>query len=164
MSSEGWFGRVRTLDVRLLAAIAATFLLVIGVMWIVPTTPNSKSFTFDSARRGIADARPIELGQTVEGSLVDGSDSDFYRIDPLQSSYRLDIRMTNGSTKLIPGLRIFDIARNLVQEHAVEYISKPGANIDSSFLAQSRMTYYVQVFGQRNTTGPYSLSVTVRQP
>jgi hypothetical protein len=164
MASESWFERIRALDVRLLAAVAATILLVIGVMWVVPTTPNSNSFTFDSARRGIEDALPIELAKSVDGSLVDGSDSDFYRIDPMTVSYRLDVRLTNGSTKLIPGLRIFDMTKTLVQEHAAEYVKKPGASIDASFIAQSKMTYYVQVFSQRNTTGSYSLSVSVRQP
>src|SRR5215813_2306760 len=115
MASETWFGRIRSLDVRLLAGAAATLMLVIGVMWVVPTTPSSNSFTFDTARRGIEAARPIELSKPVEGTLVDGSDTDFYRIDPLKSSYRLDLHMMNGSAKLIPGLRIFDATKTLIQ-------------------------------------------------
>src|SRR5262249_27764328 len=124
----------------------------------------SNSFIFDAARRGISDARPIELAKPVEGALVDGSDTDFYSISALQSSFRLDVHLMNGSAKLIPGLRIFDRTKNLVQDQAAEYIGKPGTSIDCSFIAQSNMTYYVQVFGQRNTTGPYTLTVTVRQP
>ena len=164
MASENWFRRIRLLDVRLLAAIAATLMLVAGVMWVVPTTPTSNSFTFDTTRRGISAARTIELAKPVEGNLVDGSDMDFYRIDPLKSSYRLDVHMANGSAKLIPGLRVFDTAQNLVQDKTAEYVRKPGADIDGSFIAQSNILYYVQVFSQRNTTGPYTLTVTVRQP
>jgi hypothetical protein len=162
MDPEGWFGRIRSADVRLLAAIAATLMLVIGVMWVVPTTPTSNSFTFDTARRGISSARPVELAKPVEGTIVDGSDTEFYRINPLKSSYRLDVHMANGSPKLIPGLRVFDTAQNLVQDKSAEYVRKPGADIDASFIAQSNTSYYIQIFSQRNTTGPYTLTVTVR--
>jgi hypothetical protein len=157
------FEYLRTVDVRLLAAAGATLLLIAGVMWVVPTTPNSNSFTFDTTRRGISDARSIELAKPIRGALVDGSDADFYRISPLQSSYRLDIRLTNNSTTLIPALRIFDATKTLVQEKGVS-LREPGASLESSFKAQSNMTYYVQVLGQANTTGPYVLLVTVHQP
>ena len=163
-ASGSWLGRILELDVRLLAAVAATLMLVVGVMWVVPTTPNSKSFTFEKARRGMSDALPIEVGQSTEGRLVDGSDTDFYRINPLKTSFRLDVRMTTGSEKMIPGLRIFDSSRNLVQDQTEEFLRQPGADIDCSFLAQSNMTYYIQVFTQRNTIGPYTLSVAIRNP
>ena len=163
MASETPFARIRALDVRLLAAIAATLLLVIGVMWVVPTTPNSNSFTFDTARRSISNARPIEFGKPVEGSIVDGSDTDFYEVK-VQNPARMDVHMSCGAANLIPALVIFDASKNIVQEKTDEYVRRPGADIDFSFLAQSNMTYYVQVSSQRNTTGPYTLTVTVRQP
>jgi hypothetical protein len=164
MSSETWFARVRALDVRLWAAAAATLMLVFGVMWVIPTTPESSTFTFDNARRNISAARPVDLSMPISGNLVDGSDMDFYRISPLQSSFRLDVHLANGSSRLIPGLRIFDASQQLVQDKTAEYTRKPGADADVSFIARSNMTYYVQVFSQRNTTGSYTLTVTVRQP
>jgi hypothetical protein len=164
MASETPFTRLRALDVRLVAAIAATLLLVIGVMWVVPTTPNSNSFTFDTAQRSISSARPIEFGKPVEGAIVDGSDIDFYEVNPVQNPTRLDVHMSCGAANLIPALLIFDASKNIVQEKTDEYVRRPGADIDLSFLAQSNMTYYVQVLSQRNTTGPYTLTVTVRQP
>src|SRR5215813_4113274 len=106
MASETPFARIRALDVRLLAAIAATLMLVIGVMWVVPTTPNSNSFTFDTNRRSTSGARPIKLGETVSGGIVDGSDTDFYEV-AAPGALHLDVRMT-ASDKLIPGLRILD--------------------------------------------------------
>src|SRR5438067_9464136 len=164
MASETWFTRILAMDVRILASIGATLLLIAGVMWIVPTTPNSNSFTFETARRGIANAHAIDVEKPVQNSIVDGSDSDFYRIDPVSSAVRLDVHMTNRSPRLIPGVRVFDATRSLVTEKAAEYVRSPGTNVDCSFLAQSNMTYYVQVFGQRNTTGPYTLTVAVRHP
>src|SRR5262245_78122 len=145
MGSEGWLSRIRAADVRLLAAIAATLMLVVGVMWVVPTTPTSNSFTFDPARRGITSAHTIELAKAAEGNLVDGSDMDFYRIDPLKTSYRLDVHMANGSANLIPGLRVLDAAQKLIQDRTAEYVRKPGADIDGSFIAQPNTSYYIQV-------------------
>lgn len=159
---ESWFERVRSIDIRVLAAIAASLMLIIGVMWIVPTTPNSNKFTFDAARRSFSSANVIELGEVVPGAIVDGSDADFYRISPVSSSVRIDVRMTNGSPTMIPAVRIYDATTNLVLDRTKEYVQSPGANVDCSFLAQSAMTYYIQVSSQRNTKGPYRLTVTIR--
>jgi hypothetical protein len=164
MATDTWFGRLRSLDVRVWAAAAATLMLVVGVMWVVPTTPNSKSFTFDTSRRNISSARPIELGTSIEGNLVDGSDTDFYRIGPLQAPSDVDVRMTNVSAKMIPGLLIFDGTPSLIQDKTAEYLRRPGAEIQSSFTAQANITYIVQILSQRNTAGPYTLTVTARQP
>ena len=151
------------IDVRLLAAIAATLMLIGGVMWIVPTTPNSNSFTFDKARRDVSAARPIEMARPLEGMLVDGSDADFYRIDPLRAAASIDVHLMNGSVKLIPGLRVLDGNRELVVEKTLEYVQSPGTNADCSFQAQANMRYYVEVFGQRNTIGAYVLTVSKRE-
>jgi hypothetical protein len=159
-----WFERIRSWDIRIWASIGASLLLIAGVMWTVPFTPDATNFTFDTNRRDVASARNIELNQPVNGQLVDGSDTDFYRIAPLQSAVRLDVHMANGSPRLIPALRVYDASKNLVVEKSREYIKTPGTNLDCTFLASSNRTYYVQVFGQRNTTGPYTLTVSVRTP
>ena len=159
-----WFERMRSWDIRIWAAIGASFLLIVGVMWTVPFTPDANNFTFDTNRRDVANAHIIELNQPVNGQLVDGSDTDFYRIAPLQSAVRLDVHMANGSPKLIPALRVYDTSKNLIIEKSKEYLKTPGANLDGTFLASSNRTYYLQIFGQRNTTGTYTLTVTVRTP
>ena len=159
-----WFERMRSWDIRIWAAIGASFLLIVGVMWTVPFTPDANNFTFDTNRRDVANAHIIELNQPVNGQLVDGSDTDFYRIAPLQSAVRLDVHMANGSPKLIPALRVYDTSKNLIIEKSKEYLKTPGANLDGTFLASSNRTYYLQVFSQRNTTGTYTLTVSVRTP
>jgi hypothetical protein len=156
--------RIRALDIRLLAGVAAALMLVAGVMWVVPTTPNSSSFTFDTNRRGISSARVIEFGKPLQGNIVDGSDFDLYRVTPFERSTRLDVHMTNGSPKLIPGLLIFDAMENLVQDKTTEYVKKPGTAIETSFLAEANTMYYLQVLSQRNTIGPYTLTVSVQSP
>jgi len=163
MTSETWLGRLRAIDVRILAAIGATVLLVGGVMWVIPTTPDSNSFKFDSTRRSIADARPLELGKPLQGSINDGSDVDYYRFTAPENG-QINVRMTSGSPKMIPALRVFDAGKNLIQDKTAEYQQRPGTEIESSFPAQSNATYYLEVFTQRNTTGPYTLTVSVRHP
>lgn len=164
MSPGTWFGRIRAMDVRILAAIGAALLLIFGVMWTVPFTPDSNNFTFDINRRGVANARVIEIDKPLQGQIVDGSDTDFYRINPGRNGVRIDVHMTNGSMKLIPAIRVYDTTKNLVVEKSKETLHSPGANLDLTFLAQSNVTYYVQVLSQRNTTGLYTLTVTVRKP
>ena len=159
-----WFERMRSWDIRIWASIGASLLLIAGVMWTVPFTPDATNFTFDTNRRDVASARNIELNQPVNGQLVDGSDTDFYRIAPLQSAVRLDVHMANGSPRLIPALRVYDTSKNLIVEKSKELLKTPGANLDCTFLASSNRTYYVQVFGQRNTSGLYTLNVSVRTP
>ncbi len=156
--------RLRSWDVRIWASIGASALLIVGVMWTVPFTPDSNNFTFDTNRRDVANAKFIELDMPVNGQIVDGSDTDFYRIAPLKTSVRLDVHMMNGSQKLIPAVRVYDTTKNIIVEKSREYLRSPGANLDCTFLAQSNTTYFVQVLSQRNTSGPYALTVTVRTP
>jgi len=162
MAGESWFKRHVRLDIRVWAAIIATVLLVGGVMWVVPTTPTSNSFTFDTASRSTSNALPILFDTPADGTIIHGSDAEFYRLEPLKSSTRLDVRLTNRSEKMIPGIRIFDAENNLLQDKSLEYVRRPGATIETSFLGQSNTTYYVQVFSQRNTTGMYTITVTMR--
>jgi hypothetical protein len=161
MASETWFERIRALDVRLIAAIGAALLLTGGVMWVVPTTPASQSFTFDTYPTDVSNPQVIEFGKAVAGSLVDGSDMDFYRVNPREKSYRMEVHMANGSPDMIPALRVFD-EKNLVQDRSVGSVMQPGANIEFSFNARSNTLYFVQVSSQRNTNGSYSLTINVQ--
>ena len=164
MASDTLWERIQSVDVRIWAAIGASLLLIAGVMWIVPFTPSSDNFAFDTTRRDIAQARFIDMATPVQGGIVDGSDADFYRIKPARSAVRLDVHMANGSKTLIPSIRIYDTTKNLVVEKSKEYVKSPGADLDCTFLAQSNMTYYVEVMGQRNTIGAYTLTVSIRNP
>ena len=139
----------KKIDVRVIAAAGAALLLIGGVMWTIPTTPESNSFTFDAPRRDFASARTVEIGKSIEGRLVDGSDIDYYRITSPGGRLQIHVR-TEGGT-LLAGLDIYDEAKKLIQETLEpEY----------SLASQPNATYYIQVWGQRSTTGPYILTVT----
>ena len=149
MTAKNWFAGIRTIDIRLIAAAGAALLLIGGVMWTIPTTPDSNSFTFDLPRRDFASARPLEMNKPVQGRIVDGSDVDYYRFRS-GSGGRFQIHVRTDSDSLIPALDIYDATKKLIDE-------KLGA--DDTLVAQPSTVYYIQISGQRSSTGPYTLIV-----
>jgi hypothetical protein len=154
MAANSLVARVKNIDVRIIAAAAAALLLVVGVMWTIPTTPESNEFKFDSARRNLSNARPIEMNQAVLGQIVDGSDIDYYQVRSGPGG-RLHIHITANSATLAPAIDVYDANKKLVDE-------KLGP--DYSFVAQPGTTYYIQVSGQRSTTGDYILTIDMKGP
>jgi len=150
MAATPLFARIRKIDVRIIASAAAALLLIVGVMWTIPTTPESNEFTFDAARRTLSNATPIEINQPIAGQIVDGSDIDFYRIRSGKSG-QLQIHIGKDSGTLLTALDVYDANKKLVGEKLVG---------DYSFLAQANATYYIQVSGQRSTTGEYTLTIS----
>ena len=152
MAAKNWFAGIRTIDVRLIAAAGAALLLIGGVMWTIPTTPESNEFRFDAARRNLSNAKSISFNQPLSGQIVDGSDIDYYRISSGPGG-RFYIHMRNESGTLAPALDIYDATKKLIDE-------KLGP--DDELVAQPNTIYYIQVSGQRNTTGQYTLMVSDR--
>ena len=154
MAAASLFERIRRIDVRIIASVAAALLLIVGVMWTIPTTPESNNFTFDSARRNLSNARLIEINQPIAGQIVDGSDIDYYRIGSgAGGNFRIHVAKDSGT--LLTALDVYDANKKIIEE-------KLGS--DSSFVAQPNVVYYIQVSGQRSTTGDYTLTVTVGGP
>jgi hypothetical protein len=151
MAAKNWFARVRSIDVRIIASAGAAVLLIGGVMWTIPTTPDSNSFKFDAPRRDFSSARPVEPGKPIQGQIVDGSDIDYYRIRSSDKGGRVQIHVQNDSATFIPGLSVYDNGKKLIEERSAS---------DYGLETQPNSTYYIQVWGQRSTTGPYTLTVT----
>ena len=80
---------------------------------------------------------------------MDGSDIDYYRISSGPGG-RFYIHVRTESGTLAPALDIYDAAKKLIDE-------KLGP--DDELVAQPNTIYYIQVSGQRNTTGQYTLTV-----
>jgi hypothetical protein len=125
--------------------------LIVGVMWTVPTTPESNSFKFDAPRRDFSSARLVEPGKPIHGQIVDGSDIDYYRINGGATGGNVQIHVQNDSPTFLPGLSVYDSAKKLIEERPA---------VDYSLAAQPNTTYYIQVWGQRSSTGEYTLTVT----
>jgi hypothetical protein len=150
MDAASLFARIRKIDVRIIASAAAALLLIAGVMWTIPTTPESNEFTFDAARRGLSNAKAIEINQPIAGQIVDGSDIDYYRMRSSKDG-PLRIHVARNSGSLLPALDVYDANKKLIGEKL---------DGDYSFVAQPNATYYIQVSGQRSTTGDYTLMVS----
>ena len=88
-------------------------------------------------------------GQPVSGQIVDGSDIDFYQIRSAPGG-TIRIHVATDSGSLIPALDVYDMNKKLLGEKLAS---------DYSFTGQPNATYYIQVSGQRNTTGNYTLTV-----
>ena len=149
MAATNWLARIRAIDVRLIAAVGAAILLIIGVMWTIPNTPESNSFTFDAARRDLSNARPVEINKPIAGEIVDGSDIDYYRINSGAGGH-LQIHIQNDSGTLLPALDVYDARKKIIEE-------KLGP--DYGLVGQPNTTYYIQVWGQRSTVGQYTLTI-----
>src|SRR5438128_11573906 len=115
MAAKSLVARIRKIDVRIIASVAAALLLIIGVMWTIPTTPESNNFTFDAARRDLSNARPIEINKPIPGEIVDGSDIDYYRINSGAGGH-LQIHVQNDSGTLVPALDIYDARKKIIEE------------------------------------------------
>lgn len=150
MAAASLFARIRNIDVRIIASAAAALLLIVGVMWTIPTTPESNEFTFDSARRSLSNAKPIKINQPIAGQIVDGSDIDYYQIRS-STNGQLQIHVANDSGNLLTAIDVYDANKKLVGEKL---------DGDYSFVARTNVTYYIQVSGQRSTTGDYTLTVS----
>jgi hypothetical protein len=150
MAAKSLLLRIRKIDVRIIASAAAALLLIVGVMWTIPTTPESNEFTFDAARRTLSNARLIEINQPVPGQIVDGSDIDYYQIHSGPGGLlRIHIEVNSGG--MTPAIDVYDANKSIIEE-------KLGP--DYSFASRPNTTYYIQVSGQRSTTGDYTLTVS----
>ncbi len=145
-----WLARIRSVDVRIIASVFAALLLIVGVMWTIPTTPSSNNFSFDPVRRDVSNARPIAPDHAVQGNIVDGSDSDYYRVTSGSSDTRLELHSHGVSGGLMPALRVWNSTKNIVGESNADSMAVP---------IQPNATYYVQIWGLRSTTGAYDLTV-----
>src|SRR5437879_2276244 len=112
MATDTLLARVRKIDVRIIAAAAAALLLIVGVMWTIPTTPESNEFRFDAARRNLSNAKSISLNQPLSGQIVDGSDIDYYQISS-EPGGPIRIHVAKDSGSLIPALDVYDTNQKL---------------------------------------------------
>jgi hypothetical protein len=108
------------------------------------------------ANDAIAHAAPIPLRPTIEASIKDAADTDFYSFTTSESR-TAHIEIRTRSATLIPAL-IIDSSDRRANGCATE-VKTPGANISYTFRAKPNETYYFQVSGQAKTTDAYILTV-----
>lgn len=104
----------------------------------------------------IVHAAPIPLRQTIEASIMDAADTDFYSFAASESG-TAQIEIRTRSATLIPALTIYS-SDHRANGSAPE-VKTAGANISYTFPTKPTETYYVQVSGQAKTAGAYTLTV-----
>ncbi|MEP6699236.1 MAG: hypothetical protein ABJB09_05840 [Verrucomicrobiota bacterium] len=105
-----------------------------------------------------AQANILPLEKWVAGNIVDGKDTDFFRITT-PPKYRdiLQAQIENQSTTLRPGINVFDANKSLIM--GPNYNGTPGANHYPSFSVGPDAALLVQVYGASNSTGRYRIMV-----
>jgi hypothetical protein len=104
----------------------------------------------------IASAKSIPLGKSVEASIMDPLDSDFFQVKSGSAAGNLTVSVKNLSTTLAPGITVYDQQKNQI---FYDYRDTAGADFDRAFPVQPNTAYFVQIAGRGNTAGAYSLTV-----
>jgi hypothetical protein len=104
----------------------------------------------------ILHAVQIPLRQTLEASIMDAADTDFYSFTASESG-TAHVEIHSRSTSLIPALMTYSSDRRAAG--SAPEVKTAGANLSYTFPVKPRETYYLQVSGQAKTAGAYTLNV-----
>ena len=100
-------------------------------------------------------AKSISVGGTIEANIMDNQDQDFYLVKA-SGAGQLTARFENSGTTLRPSIQVYDGNRKAIIGN---YSHEPLAQLDCPFPAQGGASYYIQITGVDNTSGPYKLTV-----
>jgi len=130
-------------------------------VYLLRVTPTKAYDTFEP-NDDILHAAPIQIGSDVKAGIMDGHDSDYFRIEMGDADTQLLIKVANTSTTLRPHIRLFDANKAGLGDHRN---TTGGGDASYAFKAAPGTAYYVQVrdyYG--DAAGTYTLSVTETQP
>jgi hypothetical protein len=127
--------------------------LGVYLMRVVPT----KAYDAFEPNDDILRARAIEIGSDIEASVMDGGDSDYFKIETGSDAAPLVISVANTSTTLRPQISLFGANKASLGQ---QYNTTAGGDISYAFEAQPQAVYYIRVrdyYGK--AAGSYSLTV-----
>jgi hypothetical protein len=99
---------------------------------------------------------PLSENTTVDASIMDGSDVDFYQWKAGKTG-QMTVKFENGGTTLRPGLVLYNANRGTINDSC--YSHEAVASVDCSLATQAGSSYYVKVSGTDGTAGAYRLIV-----
>ena len=109
--------------------------------------PNDDAFT----------PTPLNVGQTVEANIMNGSDVDSYKVSGVKEK-NLTIQVKNLSPALQPSVRVLKSDKSIAQNWNAA--GAPGADLNFSIPSEPGQDYFVEVASYYNqTAGPYKLTV-----
>jgi hypothetical protein len=124
-----------------------------GAQALPPQAPDGAA----AAIVGLADAKPLALGEAVAADIPTTETHHFYKIDnALKARDRVTLRFENLSATLKPDVKIYDANRSQLAE---KYDGTAGASLDYEFTIEPGQTIYVEVLPY-GSTGRYRLTLT----
>jgi len=121
--------------------------------YILSVSPQ-KAFDSYEPNDDILSAKSVAIGTPIEASVMDGMDSDWFRITGMTQK-TVHVTLENLSTTLKPDVKTFSWSKSQTNE---KYDGTPGANLDFSFDVDPGKDFYLQVLP--GGIGKYRLTVT----
>jgi hypothetical protein len=109
--------------------------------------PNDEIFT----------ASPLQLGTTIDANIMDTQDTDYYSFEA-QRSGKVTISVHNRSQTLIPAVTTF--SPDMRSTGFGPDVHTPGGHLEHTIEVEINKKYFIQVWGQSNTAGDYSVKVS----
>jgi hypothetical protein len=116
----------------------------------------TRSFDRFEPNDEISSAYPIAVGQTIDANIMTGEDTDFYSFTADRTG-KMVVTLQSQSKSLVPALTTFGSDRQPIQ-YAVDGV-EAGGKLTRSIDVEEHRVYYVEVWGQAKSSGPYTLSV-----
>jgi hypothetical protein len=116
----------------------------------------TRSFDRFEPNDEISSAHAIVVGQTIDANIMTGEDTDFYSFTADRTGTMV-VTLQSQSKSLVPALTTFGPDRQPIQ-YAVEGV-ETGAKLTRPIDVEEHQVYYVEVWGQAKSSGPYTLSV-----
>ncbi len=120
------------------------------------TVKKLNSFDRYEPNDDIFNARKIALGERIDANIMDSDDTDFYAFQSPRDG-TVSISIESHSDTLVPALTSF--TPDMRTSGFGPDVDRPGGSLHYTIPVQSGLTYYLQVWPQRKTSGDYSLIV-----
>jgi hypothetical protein len=147
-----------------------------GLILLISSQPNSTMYVEVAGTRGsvgayalkvtatrsfdrfepndeIGAARPIVVGQTIDANIMDSKDTDFYSFVADRTG-KMVVTLRSQSKSLVPAFTTFG-----PNKQPIEYAAEESEKVTRSIDVLEHEVYYLEVWGQAKSSGPYTLSV-----
>lgn len=122
--------------------------------YALSVTPQ-KAYDSHEPNDDVLSASSVAIGTTIEGSIMDDKDPDWFRISGATQK-TIHVVFDNQSTTLKPDLKFYSASKSQLGE---KYDGTPGANLDFTFDVEPGKDFYLQVLPY-GSTGKYRITVT----
>ncbi len=121
---------------------------------------SGKAYDKFEPNEHILDAKPMQRGVTIEASLMDGGDVDYYALSPTDTADKINVRIKNMSNTIHPAITIYDAQKNSTNN---TYSTTSGADVEITVSVPAKQKIYIRVHDYYNkANGSYHLTATVK--